>query len=173
VGEGAIRSLCEEMKVTQKDKETGEERFTTFCLDYFYKKLMRDQLVEGIREFLHEKLGKKKSKATLKEISAATLFNYKIEMCFEQEDMEQLLYWCRSEKQLKFWKKLWFSYMQKVNTNLQGKGYKGCVRLPTGFYKAVEELYGLTHQEGYVPPNQREAMKGDGGEEEGGTIMEE
>lgn len=154
--EGAIVQVCTVMDVKQKHKDTGVEEFTTFALDYFYKKMIRDQLLEGTRELLAEKIGKKKTKASMKEVSAATLFNYKIELSFSQDNMEQFIFWCRSVKQLKFWKKLWFSYLSRVNNNLKLKGYKGSIRYPEGFYAAVEELFTLTHEEGYVPPNKRD-----------------
>lgn len=154
--EGAIVQVCTEMGVTQKHKETGVEENTTFCLDYFYKKMIKEQLLTGVREFLGEKIGKKKTKATMKEISEATIFNYKIELAFEEKEVEQLIFWCRSEKQLKFWKKLWYSYLAKVNSNLKLKGYKGVIRYPKGFYTAVDEVYALTHEEGYIEPSKRE-----------------
>lgn len=153
---GAISVVCKEMNVTQIDKETGEEKHTSFCLDYLYKKMIKEQLSEGIRDFLHDKMGNKRAKATLKDISSATIFNYKMELCFKQEDMEQLLFWCRSEQQLKFWKKMWYSWMFKANNNLKGKGYKGSLRYPVGFYKTADKMYGITHEVGYIPPNKRD-----------------
>jgi len=154
--EGAIVQVCTEMGVTQKHKETGVEENTTFCLDYFYKKMIKDQLLTGAREFLGEKIGKKKTKATIKEVSEATIFNYKIELAFEEKEVEQFIFWCRSEKQLKFWKKLWYNFLSKVNSNLKLKGYKGSIRYPKGFYAAVDEVYAITHEEGYIEPSKRE-----------------
>jgi len=149
--EVAIQAVCVEMNIFTKDKETDEEKPTTFALSYLYNNLIMEQLTDGIQEVLTKGLGKKKVKASLKEISAATLFNYNVELSFSEPDLERFVAWCRSQSQLKLWKALWFNWMAKVNDNLRKKGYTGRIYFPRGFYKLTDALFIKTHAPGYQP----------------------
>ncbi len=151
VGPLSISALCKELDVKQKNKKSGEEEYNTFCLDYFYHKMVKENLLEAVRDMLHDKLGKKKTKASLFEISSATLLNYKVDISVDEEELERLIAWCRSEKQLRFWKLLFFKYLQKVNERLVSIGnYRGSFSYSPGFFKLLESLYVKTHDAAYI-----------------------
>jgi hypothetical protein len=153
---GAIKEICMEKNVVTKenrDDETGE--YTTFALDYLYKRLLLDQLSEGVR--VHATKLKNKKKPTAKEIANANFLNLKINLNFGEGKLEELVGWCKSEKQLRFWKMLWFSWMARVNLNLKMRGLTGSISFPRDFYKQVDALYTITHAEGYVKPKEDES----------------
>lgn len=150
---GAIEEICREKNVMtkeNKDDETGE--YTTFALDYLYKRLLLDQLTDSAR--VHAAKLKNKKKPTAKDIADANFLNCKIKLNFGEGQLEQLAGWCKSEKQLKFWKMLWFSWMSRANLNLKLRGLTGSISFPRTFYKDMDALYALTHAEGYVKPKE-------------------
>jgi hypothetical protein len=148
---GAIEEVCREKNVTTKENKDSLEpgEFTTFALDYLYKHMLADQLVTAAREHASIKL-KNKKKPTAKDMTDANFLNRKITLNFDDAQLEQLVAWCRSEKQLKFWKMLWYSWIVKVNINLKMRGLTGSLSLPRNFYKNVETLYATTHTEAYL-----------------------
>jgi hypothetical protein len=151
---GAIEEICKEKNViTKENKEAESGEYTTFALDYLYKHLLEEQLLESARIHADSKL-KHKKKPTSKDIVEANFLNFKIKLNFVDGDLERLVGWCRSEKQLKFWKMLWFSWLARANLNLKLRGVTGSISFPRDFYKRAEVLYELTHAEGYVKPSE-------------------
>lgn len=158
---GAIEEICREKNVMtkeNKDAETGE--YTTFALDYLYKRLLLDQLTDSARLHAESKL-KNKKKPTAKDMTDANFLNFKIKLNFGEGQLEQLVGWCKSEKQLKFWKMLWFSWMARVNLNLKLRGVTGSISFPRDFYKQVDAMYAVTHAVGYVKPPKDDESDGE------------
>ena len=142
VGEGAIMKVCKAENLLKRDKNTGEEELGSFVLDYFYNQLVKEDLKVAIFNMLHDRLGKKKSKPTPFEISEATLFNTKISISVDEEAFQKLLGWCKSERQMKFWKMLLFKWLEAANSLLKKEGhYRGQIRFESGFFKRIDYLW--------------------------------
>jgi hypothetical protein len=138
---GAILEVCTEKKATSINKESGATEFTSFCLTYLYYCMMRDQISVLAQEHARSCLTGRKAKATAKDLAAANVFNQVVVLSFTEEDMFTLMGYCKSEKQMKFWKMLWFSFMKQIETNLKTAGYVGKLKFPKYFFKEVEAAF--------------------------------
>ena len=110
----AIVDVCKEKNVTSTNKETGREEHTSFCLTYLFYCLMKDQILLAGGEYANNYFNTSQSKrgkggvVNAKDLSGANVLNQILTLSFSEEDLRALVAYCRIEKQLKYWKLLWY-----------------------------------------------------------------
>jgi len=148
MGIQAIEELCKANDFTSKNKKSGQTEYTTFALTFLWRRIIKDKIEEDIKVLLTTQLGNK-SKAGSRDVSNATLFNTQIVLDISKEDLDGFTLYCKSEKQLKFWKMLWYKYLAHVRNNFKLNGYAGNISFSNSFYKDAEQSFKDTHPELY------------------------
>lgn len=136
-----MESACIKMNAGGINKKSGQFENQNFCLSYLYRKIFRPKLLEDVLRVLREKFGTRKrtKNATEKETEAAKIYHRKVVLHADPDEMNKYIGYCKSEKQMRFWKALIYKCFEGIEEELRKKGYVGRFVLPKKFYNNLTE----------------------------------